>query len=81
MMTFEIGRQTSRHFTLCTRQVQQYASEGWGPASQALTNRITHNVVTFKDVRQGSRYITIPETAGLGVQIDDAKLEQYRVDS
>lgn len=81
MMTFEIGRQASRHFTLCTRQVQQYASEGCGPASQSLTDRITQNVITFEDVRQGNGYITIPETPGLGVQIDDAKLEQYRVDS
>jgi muconate cycloisomerase len=80
MMTFEIGRQASRHFTLCTRQAQHYASEGCGPASQSLTDRITQDLITFEDVRRGGGYITIPETPGLGVKIDEAKLAQYRVD-
>jgi L-alanine-DL-glutamate epimerase-like enolase superfamily enzyme len=79
MMTFEVGRQASRHFTICTRQVQQYASEGCGPASQTLTDHITQDVITFEDVRHGGGYITIPETPGLGVQLDKVKLDKYRV--
>jgi L-alanine-DL-glutamate epimerase-like enolase superfamily enzyme len=80
MMTLEIGRQASRHFAACTKQVQKgYASEGCGPASQSLMDNVTKHVVTYDDVKRLGGYVEVTDEPGLGVQLDEEKVRKYAV--
>lgn len=78
--TYEIGRQACRHFAVCTAQVESGAgSEGCAPASQSKVDDITKRVITYEDVKNGDGYVELSEGAGLGVEIDQEKLNKYRV--
>jgi len=78
MMTLEIARQASRHFAVSTKQVNTgYGSEGCGPASQSLLDDITKKVVTYNDVKRLDGNVSITDEPGLGVELDDLKVEKY----
>ncbi|MFQ5710666.1 MAG: mandelate racemase/muconate lactonizing enzyme family protein [Candidatus Geothermarchaeales archaeon] len=80
MTTFEITRQASRHFAACTPQVQRgYASEGCGPASQALEDDIVKTPITYEDVSRMGGYVEVSHKPGLGAELDGEKIRKYVV--
>lgn len=74
----EIARQASRHFAAAFDAVNcGYANEGPGPASQSLTDHVTTSIVTYDDVADFDGSVAVPETVGLGVELDRRALERY----
>jgi L-alanine-DL-glutamate epimerase-like enolase superfamily enzyme len=79
-MTLEIIRQASRHFVVSTAPAcSGYAHEGPGPASQAVVGTVTKTTQNYHDVRKGQGYICPTEGDGLGIELDDEKLEEYLI--
>ncbi|MBE3091632.1 MAG: hypothetical protein IMZ42_04885 [Candidatus Atribacteria bacterium] len=77
--TYEIGRQACRHFAVSTAQAQMgLGSEGCAPASQSKIDDVTKKVVTYEDVSKMKGYVMVSSGAGLGVEIDEDKINQYK---
>ena len=77
--TYEIGRQASRHFSVSTAQVQiGFGTEGCAPASQSKIDDVTKKVVTYEDVLEMKGYVVVSSGAGLGVEIDEDKINKYK---
>ena len=78
--TYEIGRQASRHFAISTAQAQMgLGSEGCSPASQSKIDDITKKVVKYEDISKMKGYISISSSPGLGIEIDEDKINKYRI--
>jgi len=78
--TYEIGRQASRHFAISTAQAQMgLGSEGCSPASQSKIDDITKKVVKYEDISKMKGYIAISSSPGLGIEIDEDKINKYRI--
>ncbi|PKM49035.1 MAG: hypothetical protein CVV02_17830 [Firmicutes bacterium HGW-Firmicutes-7] len=78
--TYEIGRQASRHFAISTAQAQMgLGSEGCSPASQSKIDDITKKVVTYEDISKMKGYVAISSSPGLGIEIDEDKINKYRI--
>jgi len=78
--TYEIGRQACRHFAVSTAQAQMVlGSEGCSPASQSLIDDITKKVVTYKDISRMKGFIEISSCPGLDSEIDEDKINKYKI--
>jgi muconate cycloisomerase len=77
-LALEVVRQASRHFAAATNLgPANYASEGPGPASQALSGNITTEVVSSTDVGRHDGHVIAGPGPGLGVSEDRAAVERY----
>jgi len=80
--TYEIGRQACRHFAISTAQAQMgLGSEGCAPASQSKIDDVTKKVVTYEDVSKMKGYVIVSSGSGLGVEIDEDKINKYKFSS
>jgi len=78
--TYEIGRQACRHFAVSTAQAQiELGSEGCAPASQSKIDDVTKKVVTYEDVSKMKGYVVVSSGAGLGFEIDENKINKYKI--
>jgi len=78
--TYEIGRQACRHFAVSTAKAQiELGSEGCAPASQSKIDDVTKKVVTYEDVSKMKGYVVVSSGAGLGVEIDENKINKYKI--
>jgi L-alanine-DL-glutamate epimerase-like enolase superfamily enzyme len=78
--TYEVGRQACRHFAVSTAQVPAgMGSEGCAPASQSKVDDVTKNVMTYEDITRLDGYVEVLPGSGLGVELDDDKIEKYGI--
>ena len=78
--TYEVGRQACRHFAISTAQAQMgMGSEGCAPASQSKVDDVTRSVLTYDDVSRGKGFVGVLPGPGLGVEIDEEKIQKYTV--
>jgi L-alanine-DL-glutamate epimerase-like enolase superfamily enzyme len=78
--TYEVGRQACRHFAVSTAQAQMgMGSEGCAPASQSKVDDVTKRVITYEDVTRGNGFVGVSPGPGLGVELDEEKIQRYRV--
>jgi L-alanine-DL-glutamate epimerase-like enolase superfamily enzyme len=78
--TFEVGRQACRHFAVSTAQAQVgMGSEGCAPASQSKLDDVTKSVMTYEDVTRGKGFVGVSPGPGLGVELDEEKIQKYSV--
>jgi L-alanine-DL-glutamate epimerase-like enolase superfamily enzyme len=78
--TYEIGRQASRHFAVSTAPAQMgMGSEGCAPASQSKVDDVTKTVLTYEDVTRGGGFIELIPGPGLGIVLDEERLQRYSV--
>jgi len=76
--TYEVGRQACRHFAVSTAQTQMgMGSEGCAPASQSKIDDVTTTVLTYDDVARGKGYVNVLPGPGLGIQLDEEKIQKY----
>ena len=76
--TYEVGRQACRHFAVSTAQAQMgMGSEGCAPASQSKMDDVTMNVMTYDDVTRGQGFVGLLPGPGLGVELDEEKIQKY----
>jgi L-alanine-DL-glutamate epimerase-like enolase superfamily enzyme len=79
-LALEVARQASRHFVAGTRiGLHDYAHEGPGPASQALTGNVTRRVIGYEDVRRWGGYVETDEAPGLGLDEDVESVQRFTV--
>jgi L-alanine-DL-glutamate epimerase-like enolase superfamily enzyme len=77
-LALEVVRQASRHFATATNLgPANYAGEGPGPASQALTGNIATTVVGYADVARRNGHVVAGPGPGLGVTEDRAAVGRY----
>lgn len=78
--TYEITRQACRHLATSTPQLHRgFGSEGCGPASQSKIDDVAKTVVTYKDVSSLGGYVVVTPGPGLGVELDEDKIQKYGV--
>ena len=53
-------------------------SEGCAPASQSKIDDVTRKVVTYEDVSRMKGYVIVSSVPGLGVEIDEDKVNKYK---
>lgn len=76
--TYEVGRQACRHFAMCTAQTHMsMGSEGCAPASQSKIDDVTKTAITYGDVTRGEGYVEVLPGPGLGVELDEHKVNKY----
>ncbi len=76
--TYEITRQACRQLATSTPAVQRgFGSEGCGPASQSKIDDVTKTVVTYDDVRSMGGYVVASPGPGLGIELDEDKIQKY----
>ena len=56
-------------------------SEGCAPASQSKIDDVNKKVVTYEDVSKMKGYVIVSSGAGLGVEIDEDKINKYKFSS
>jgi len=76
--TQEIARQACRHFAAAVAVTNRgFAHEGPGPASQALVDQLTREVVTYADVERLGGVVAAPTAPGLGVSLREDVLARH----
>lgn len=76
--TQEIARQACRHFAAAVEVTNRgFAHEGPGPASQALVDQLTREVVTYDDVERLGGVVATPMAPGLGVRLREDVLARH----
>lgn len=79
MTSFEIARSAGRHFAASLTISKSIKHEGPGPASQSLTDDVVLNPISRKDVGKANGFVSVPKSAGLGVDVSMDKISKYEV--